>query len=92
VIYRGAAVYTQSDLRAQIERLRARHRPPARATVPDRQRATANSLLQRLEAATDRIRQLEADNRHLRDALAHALGDRRAAAVLGKTSRGAADN
>jgi hypothetical protein len=77
-------LYTQLDLRTQIERLRARHRPaPARVAVPDRQRATEASLLTRLEAAADRIRHLEADNRQLRDALAHALGESRAADVLG---------
>ncbi len=73
-------LYTQPDLRTQIERLRARRRPAAApAAVPDRQRATEASLLTRLEAATDRIRELEADNRQLRDALAHALGEHRAA-------------
>jgi len=83
-------LYTQPDLRTQIERLRARHRPArSPAAVPDRQRATEASQLRRLEAATARIRQLEADNRQLRDALAHALGDRRTADILGNTSGGA---
>ena len=36
--------------------------------------------------ATDRIRSLEADNQQLRAALARALGERRAADVLGQTS------
>jgi hypothetical protein len=44
-------------------------------------------LLRRLEAAAARIRQLEADNQQLRDALARALGERRAAAVLGEAGR-----
>jgi nucleotide-binding universal stress UspA family protein len=56
------------------------------ASHPQRQRASDPSLLRRLEAATSRIRQLETDNRQLRDALARALGQRRAADVLGHNS------
>jgi|SRR5215470_10893727 len=77
-------LYAQDDLRAEIERLRQRNpaTPPALAP-PQRQRASAPSLLRRLEAATAHIRRLEADNQQLRDALARALGERRAADVLG---------
>jgi len=79
-------LYTQHDLRADIERLRRRHRPAAKAVVPpERQRATQASLLQRLQAATERIRRLEHDNRQLRDALARALGEQRATEILGRT-------
>lgn len=70
-------LYNQPDLRAEIERLRGRQRPTTRP-IPDRQRATDASLHQRLQGATDRIRQLETDNRRLRHALAEALGERRA--------------
>ncbi len=70
-------LYNQPDLRAEIERLRGRQRPTTRS-VPDRQRATDASLRQRLQVATDRIRQLETDNHRLRHALAEALGERRA--------------
>ena len=70
-------LYSQPDLRAEIERLRGRQRPTARP-VPDRQRATDASLHQRLQIATERIRQLETDNQRLRRALAEALGERRA--------------
>jgi hypothetical protein len=78
-------LYSQEDLRAEIERLRGRHpaTPPA-PVPPQRQRASDSSLLRRLEAATARIRRLEADNQQLRDALAHALGEHRAAEVLGQ--------
>ncbi|MCC2280912.1 DUF6262 family protein [Streptomyces sp. ET3-23] len=76
-------LYNQSDLRAEIERLRARHRVPATRPVPDRQRASDLSLLRRLEAATKRNRQLEAENRELREALALALGERRVADLPG---------
>jgi len=78
-------LYAQPDLRAEIERLRDRHPlvPPA-PLPPQRQRASNTSLLRRLEAATARIRSLETDNQQLRGALARALGERRAAEVLGQ--------
>ncbi|MEW2550403.1 DUF6262 family protein [Streptomyces zhihengii] len=77
-------LYNQPDLRAEIERLRVRRRPvPAARPVPERQRASEASLLRRLEAATERNRQLEAENRELRQALALALGERRTADVCG---------
>ena len=77
-------LYTQHDLRLDIERRRRRHRPTtAQAVPPERQRASDASLLRRLEAATERIRRLEHDNQQLRDALARALGERRAANILG---------
>jgi len=77
-------LYAQDDLRAEIEGLRRRHPAAAAAPVPPaRQQASASSLLRRLEAATARIRHLEADNQQLRDALARALGERRAAEILG---------
>ncbi|WP_200309395.1 DUF6262 family protein [Streptomyces adelaidensis] len=73
-------LYNQSDLRVEVERLRARHRPtPAARTTPERQRASDASLLRRLETATERSRQLEAENRELREALALALGEQRTA-------------
>ncbi|WP_255733852.1 DUF6262 family protein [Pseudonocardia sp. WMMC193] len=77
-------LYQQPDLRAEIERLRRRRgAPPPRRSVPDRQRATEASLLQRLECATDRLKQLEKENRELRQALALALGERRTRAYVG---------
>jgi hypothetical protein len=72
-------IYSQPDLRAEAERLRARPRPTTRGAVPDRQRSSDASLLQRIEVATQRIRELETDNKRLRDALAEALGERRTA-------------
>jgi Family of unknown function (DUF6262) len=77
-------LYAQDDLRTEIEQLRQRHpAAPAAPVPPARQQASASSLLRRLEAATARIRHLETDNQQLRDALARALGERRAAEVLG---------
>ena len=55
-------LYSQPDLRAEVERLRDRPRPPPAGAVPDRQRASDASLLRRLEVATQRIRELETDN------------------------------
>jgi Family of unknown function (DUF6262) len=80
-------LYSQPDLRTEVERLRARRSPssPTRP-VPDRQRASDASLLRRLEAATERIQRLEAENQQLREALAQALGKRRADNVLGDAS------
>ncbi|MFJ9822576.1 DUF6262 family protein [Streptomyces sp. NPDC101151] len=83
-------LYAQPDLRAEISRLRERHGPaPSPSQVPVQQRASDASLLRRLEAATARNRQLEAEVRELRDQLARALGQQRAAAVTasGETSR-----
>jgi uncharacterized small protein (DUF1192 family) len=81
-------LYKQTDLRAEIERLRARRagQDPSqfgRPVVPHRQRASDASLLRRLTAATDHIKRLEAENKQLRDALAIAIGERRSADVHG---------
>jgi Family of unknown function (DUF6262) len=71
-------LYTQPDLRTEVERLRQPRHPTPRRVVPTAQRATDTSLRLRLELATDRVRQLETHNKQLRQALAEALGDRRA--------------
>jgi Family of unknown function (DUF6262) len=70
-------IYSQPDLRAEIDRLRDRTRPASGRLVPDRQRTSDTSLLRRLELAAQRIRELETDNKRLRQALAEALGQRR---------------
>lgn len=72
-------LYAQPDVRAEIERLRdLHHRAPA-TPIPARQRSSDASLLRRLEAANQRIRQLTEENRIAREQLAQALGERRAA-------------
>jgi hypothetical protein len=77
-------LYSQPDLRAQIERLRARREPAlGRHQLPDRQRASDTSLLRRLEVMTERNRQLDTENRQLREALAVALGEQRATTIVG---------
>ncbi len=81
-------LYAQPDLRADIDRLRQTSQtrtPPA--DPPHQQRASDTSLLRRLEAATDRIRRLEQDNRDLKNALERALGRNRAADITGHAAR-----
>ncbi|MFD5433213.1 DUF6262 family protein [Kitasatospora sp. NPDC127067] len=81
-------LYTQPDLRAEITSLRDRHGPaPVAPWIPAQQRASGASLLRRLEAATERNRELEAEVRDLRDRLARALGQQRAAAVTSSSER-----
>src|SRR5271165_902559 len=53
-------LYTQPDLRAEIERLRRQTHPHQHPRIPDRQRASDASLAQRLDIALERVRQLEA--------------------------------
>ena len=70
-------LYSQPDLRDQIQQLRetARYAPSSR--VPAAQRASDLSLRQRLQAACERNRQLTEDNQRLRRQLAEALGQLR---------------
>ena len=71
-------LYTQPDLRHEIERLReATQRSPGRS-LPAAQRTSDASLLNRLHAATDSNRQLTEENNRLRRQLAHAVSDQRA--------------
>jgi len=78
-------LYAQPDLRVEIERLRARPNPaPHRERLPDRQRASEASLRQRLQIMSERNRQLENENRQLREALAVALGEQRTASIVGR--------
>jgi hypothetical protein len=81
-VARAAAVsrswlYAQPDIRAEIGRLRDAFRRAPATPVPARQRSSDASLLRRLEAATQRNRQLAQDNRRLREQLAQALGQQR---------------
>jgi hypothetical protein len=89
-VARAAAVsrswlYAQPDIRAEIERLRAVcHRAPT-TPLPARQRASDASLLRRLEAASQRNKQLTAENRRLREQLALALGEARHSNTSGES-------
>jgi hypothetical protein len=71
-------LYGQADLRAEIIRLRG-HTLAASTPLPTRQRASDASLRQRLEAANQRLGRLRAENQRLREQLAMALGEVRAA-------------
>ena len=51
-------LYTQDDLRAEIDRLRQPHPAASPAPPPKRQRASDPSLLRRLQAAAGRIQLL----------------------------------
>jgi uncharacterized protein DUF6262 len=75
-------LYTQPDLRKQINQLRDR---PAdrRQHIPAAERATAQSLRQQLHTYRDELKRLRAENRALREQLARHLGTARAAPVRG---------
>lgn len=70
-------LYNQTDLRATITGLRRDHNTDALTAIPAAQRATNDSLLQRLDSARDEITRLRADNANLRDQLARSLGEQR---------------
>ena len=70
-------LYTQTDLKDEIRRLRARKQPRHATTTPARQRATDDSLRQRLDIALRRNREVADENHRLRRQLAHALGQLR---------------
>lgn len=70
-------IYTQTDLKDEIRRRRAQHRPEPSTPLPARQRASDDSLRQRLEIANRRNHELADENRRLRRQLACALGQLR---------------
>lgn len=78
-------LYAQPDIRAAIERLRASSSRTSATPIPARQRASDASLLRRLEAASQRNRQLADENRRLRDQLARALGAQRSTRSASQT-------
>jgi hypothetical protein len=72
-------LYAQSDIRAEIQRLRETTQRAPTPPIPASQRASDTSLLRRLAEANQRNRLLAEENKRLRRQLAHALGDQRAA-------------
>lgn len=70
-------LYAQPDLREQITRLRQATQRAPNPPIPAGQRTTDASLLRRLEAAHQQIRQLRVERDKLRHQLARALGDQR---------------
>jgi Family of unknown function (DUF6262) len=71
-------LYTQPELRARIEQLRARRPAAPAAAVPDAQRAREQSLRQRNETLLADNRRLRAENQALREELAILYGRQRA--------------
>lgn len=74
-------LYTQPDLRAEVQRLRDLGRRAPTTAVPAHHRSSDTSLLRRLEAANARTRELTEDNQRLRHQLAQALGQLRSAGL-----------
>ena len=73
-------LYSDPDLRTEIETLRTREQPRA-GRAPAAQRSTDDSLHQRLATALDDNRALRAENQHLREQLAISLGEQRAMTI-----------
>jgi len=69
-------LYTQPELRAEIEALRARH-PATAPRVPDAERAREASLRQRNMMLLAENQRLRDENAALRDELAILYGERR---------------
>jgi hypothetical protein len=70
-------IYTQTDLKDEIQRLRHQRRPEPSTSIPASQRASDDSLRRRLEVANRRNRELADENQRLRRQLACALGQLR---------------
>lgn len=73
-------LYTQPDLRQEIERLRDHPRSNS-IGVPARQRASEASLRQRVETLREENQRLRAENASLKQELAVAYGQQRAASA-----------
>lgn len=69
-------LYREPAIRAEIEKLRATA-STASPRVPSAQRASTDSLHQRLDAIHDELTRLRDENRALRDQLARRLGQQR---------------
>jgi hypothetical protein len=70
-------IYTQADIKDEIHRLRELSQRQPNAAIPSPQRASDDSLRQRLELADHRNRELADENQRLRRQLAHTLGQLR---------------
>ena len=70
-------IYTQTDIKDEIRRLRDLSQRQPSTPIPSPQRASDDSLRQRLEIANRRNRELADENQRLRRQLAHALGQLR---------------
>ena len=72
-------LYTQADIRDQIQRLRGTRNGEPAGAIPAAQRATDTSLRARLTTALQRNQSLADENARLHRQLARALGDQRSA-------------
>ena len=72
-------LYTQPDIRTQLEQLRKAAQDAPGPTIPASQRASDPSLRSRLATALQRNRALAGENARLRRQLARTLGDQRSA-------------
>ena len=70
-------LYRQSDLRAEIDRLRTRGTATP-TPIPSAQRASTESQRRRLEGTLDEIQRLKVENHQLRQQVAERYGRRRA--------------
>lgn len=70
-------LYTQTDLRDAITSLRRARTSTTSISPPATQRATIDSLRERLAAARDDIDRLRAENVRLHAQLARSIGDQR---------------
>lgn len=71
-------IYSEPELRDTIARLRATSTAVLRSALPAVQRATSESLQQRLNASRGEVGRLRAENSALREQLARSLGEARA--------------
>jgi AraC-like DNA-binding protein len=71
-------LYKQPELRDTINRLHTATTGATSSASPVAQRATPDSIRQRLDATRQEIRRLRAENAALRDQLARTLGQQRA--------------
>jgi hypothetical protein len=79
-----AWLYAQTGLRDQIRQL-TDQRPTSPPVVEETQRSSDTSLRQRLTLAHSRVRELDEENRHLRDQIAHLHGQLRATRLANGT-------
>ena len=80
-------LYTQTDLKDEIRRIRAFREPIPAAATTRREPASEASLRNRLSLAHQRIRELDDENHRLRDQIAQLHGQLRTARLgTSKTS------
>ncbi|MFJ9371591.1 DUF6262 family protein [Nocardia sp. NPDC101769] len=74
-------LYSQPDIRDEVQRLRELNRRAPATSLPAHHRSSDSSLVRRLEVANARNRELAEENQRLRRQLAQALGQLRHADI-----------